>query len=157
MAEMTLSEFFSWASKQGWAGGTKATDLVNLAGWKVINIQGPDGWSYRDQWTVNPMTNRSFGMTTIFRRSSIMWLMSYGGKYPVKCTPFLKRALLESHSAGNFNGGRGPTTLLDTESDLTYLNNANGNIHQFEGKEEIYERGTLLGFHSYHGMSLLDP
>ena len=156
-----IQSFFFKAMQMGYAvEKITKTKVLDMPQHKEIRYEDGD-FLLVDRWCVNPDSNKSIGTTTIWQEEKPVWFMSYGGVYPKRLIPTLKRALSRTYLKAIFRGGRGEG-MDDFEAGVFYINRVeNNNFSQFNGREEVIFRlpGTYIvgsrGYHDYWGMSLL--
>ncbi len=153
---------FCEAILAGYAGNGMSVRKIRLANGEKTNIwQSRNGdWVVVDRWTTTTLSNWSAGTTTVLYKNQAVWWMSYGGWYDKSVIPFLKEALKNAYKRGAFIGGRGREHFSDPEfPGLAYTNKVSPvrkDPTMFDGEEQIIGAGgELMGFHRYHGMSLL--
>ena len=142
----------------GYAGGDRAVGLRVLVKKEKNKHKVTayfDGYKIEDKWNTFPNSQCSEGVTTIYYNDSPIWRMHYGGNYPEKVIPFLKKMLASSYNVRSFRGGRGPFVRSNTEYE--YHNNPLGDFYRFSGQEKIldFKSKKLLGYHDYFGMALI--
>jgi hypothetical protein len=129
--------------------------FVGDRGTKRNTWKGEDGWLAIDEWRTTRIGDGSYGTTSIYHNTILLWEMQYGGYYPERVIPFLRRALMQSYSQQRWCGGRGPSEFF--ENDFCYVNDARQgtDFASFHGREMIEERingvWTPVGEHHYRG------
>ncbi len=117
--------------------------------------QNDAGWIGIDEWRTTSLGDRSNGATSIYYNQTLIWEMTYGGSYPARTIPFLRKALLQSYIQRRWHGGRGPE--MYREGNLVYYNEVHpdSDFTSFGGKEwvleTIDEKPTPVGSHQYRG------
>ncbi|KKR29828.1 MAG: hypothetical protein UT61_C0021G0019 [Candidatus Woesebacteria bacterium GW2011_GWA1_39_8] len=158
---------FFEAMMDGWVGegNRRSIKTKDDDGYVTITYETEDGkYKVVDRYCTT-LSDRSGGTTTIFFRTSLIWIavwwMAYGGHYPESTIPFLKHALKENYEGRVFNGGRGPAyfPFPPCQEERLYTNHFYGDFTSFRGEESINsfkpnEVGRI-GFHKYFGMSFL--
>jgi len=119
----------------------------------------PKDWFAIDEWRSTQCGNGSNGTTSIYYRTHPIWEMQYGGFYPERVIPFLKKALSANYIHQIWIGGRGPKVYFD--SVYRYRNRPTDMslFEEFKGKETIHEQvdgqWTEIGHHYYRGGFLI--
>lgn len=157
--DQEIVEFFCQAMTEGWAGNCPKVTITDLPGSKVITFEDED-LKLVDLYFVGLDSLKSSGTTIIWYQNQPIWIMHYGGIYPKRVIPFVKRALLANYEHGRFVGGRGPRLYDDSiDPDYLYINQIReGDASSFSGREEVLDRktkGGMFGFHEYWGMRLM--
>lgn len=107
-----------------------------------------------DLWFTSKFNNKSFGITIIWYKQSPVWFMVYAGEYEHDATLFLKDVLAQTYKNKSFHGGRGVPSYVGSK--FTYHNNqTKSGFEDFGGKETIYKKHEVRGWHKYWGMSLI--
>ena len=159
MVDMNYAEkFFCRAMAQVWVSGGLIEKHPLLPGHDLFTFE-EGNFCLRDFWCGND--DKSAGTTVIEFKSTPIWVMHYGGRYPKFAIPFLKRVLARQYQEGIFEGGRGPDGIIDLPaSEMVYRNKIyDGRFTHFSGMEEITSADNetkLIGFHEYFGLWLLD-
>ena len=155
-------QFFFEAMLRGWVfmgrrtGANEITvDKEGFSNFTYMNVHHP--FKLHDRWIVGE-GGRSVGTTMIWdlESSAPIWFMSCGGQYEKKAIPLVKMALRRSYGLRNFYGGRGSQQAKFRG--MLYLNTPKDNrFDDFSGFERVWvdSTGQSLGFHRYHGMSLI--
>jgi hypothetical protein len=153
-----IKSFFFKAMAEGWAASGEKKTVSPLPGYKAITFQD-ENYYLIDCYCVNPSSDKSAGITTIYFQDNPVWIMNYGGCYEKQVIDFLKLALTETINKQEFIGGRGPQKFAHREfKGLMYINNpVLFDFSEFKGREEVYDflTGIHYGYHDYWGMSLL--
>lgn len=152
---------FFRAMLAGWAGGVEAKPVPNEPGFKQTDYKDGD-FRVLDKYVKGRdsnllSSNLSTGTTTVWYFEEPVWVMTYGGQYREDEIPFLKDVLVHAYRKGEFHGCRGDSCASSGGRALIYSNSYRGDFKKFEGSESItarYDR-VVLGYHWYHGMSLL--
>ncbi|OHA39988.1 MAG: hypothetical protein A3G59_03640 [Candidatus Taylorbacteria bacterium RIFCSPLOWO2_12_FULL_47_20] len=157
-------QFFFKAMLRGWVfmgQRTGANEItVDKEGFSNFFFMDVDKGAFllHDRWIVGA-DGRSVGTTMIWCLDSpnaLVWFMSYGGQYEKKAIPLVKMALRRSYGLRNFYGGRG--SQQTKFKGMLYLNTPKTpRFDNFSGLERVLvdSTGQSLGFHRYHGMSLI--
>lgn len=148
------------ANAPGYESGAPKIVIPGLPGDERV-IQFKHGlYEMTDQYVVTP-AGWSTGVTKVRYDGETVHAGHYGGFYPERVLWFLKFALKQPKTPGEFAGGRGPRFFPDERGTLVYVNTPEpgSTFSRYHGKEEIFDvrTGTSLGFHEYWGMSFLSP
>lgn len=117
--------------------------------------KGEDGWLGIDEWRTTPIGEGSNGTTSIYHNNTLLWEMQYGGSYPERAIPFLRRALLQTYNQQRWCGGRGAMQFF--EGDFRYFNDVSdgSDFASFHGREmiegKVNDVWTPIGGHHYRG------
>lgn len=152
-----IKKFFFKAMINGYVSSDDKIKITEMPEYKAIPFK--EGKFYLlDNYLTTPYSDKSAGTTTIWYNNKPVWIMHYGGYYKEPVIPLLKKALKKTYKTSQFFGARGPSTLIDSENSLVYINSPKMNdFERFEGREEIFDiqKNISLGYHEYWGMSLL--
>ncbi len=124
-------------------------------GTKRNTWEGLSGWYGIDEWRTTDLGEGSNGVTSIYYRGHLIWEMQYGGQYPNRVIPFLRKMLERNYTQGIWLGGRGPAAYK--EGVFSYENRVEkNNFADFCGKETVYEiypngGDHAIGHHYYRG------
>lgn len=137
-----LAEFIVEANKNTWAAD-KGEVTPQRPGCKELDYKKED-WHLRDSYTGY---FRAPGMTIIYYKGQPAWTMAYGGsgmeedKYEITGSTFdfLKAALMKVTPQLPY---RGPKNYRDGE--YKYKLRVNGDLADFDGKEEIFKNKELV-------------
>ena len=152
--------FFFKAMLQGYARSVEKAMAYDMPGYKDIDFHEGD-WRCLDRYCTTPLSDKSAGSTTIWYRSTPVWVMHYGGQYKEEVIDFLKLALRCNYEEAIFLGCRGPEWFTHQRSSLLYTNalfpgsQHFGAFSGFESIKDTADNNRLLGYHGYMGMSLL--
>jgi len=152
-----IQEFFFRAMLQGWVADAPRIDMPRMPGYKASFFE--EGSFYLLDCWCNLPSGKSSGTTNIFHKDVPVWVMTYGGYYQRNVSAFVKEALQAAYQEQEFFGGRGPLRYEKREKyPFSYRNNPSmgGLFERFFGKEIVYDlESRVVGYHTYHGMSLL--
>jgi hypothetical protein len=146
---------FYEALLDGYVGECKnSTKTKDLDGFTIITYVSGD-YKIVDRYITSSYAGLSWGVTTIFYRGGIIWVMTYCGHYSKEVIPFLKEALRRTYSSKIFRGGRGPKHIYGEK--LSYFNGYRGNFSNFSSHEYIEKRHSFkkMGFHNCEGGKLI--
>ena len=155
ITEEAMRYAFFDALLQGYAGQNPPTRIGNDLPSSKFTTFKKDNLIVVDCWQVTPLSDKSFGTTTISGPNGLLWMMQYWGRYPEFVIPFLQNALASAYEVGMFMGGRGPHWYSD--EGLVYINTPSleSTFEEFSGMEYVFDKGGFLkGWHKYHGMKL---
>lgn len=157
-----VQRFFFRAQRHGWAADAASHLVPDMPGYKEISFR-EGNFTMIDRYCVNSDSKKSAGMKTIWFQDMPVWVMNYGGWYDKAVIPFLKDALCVAYAEETFFGGRGPLAFREGDDPqfqyLIYSNSpCKNDFREFRGSECIVAEDvqTLLGSHTYSGMSLLE-
>ena len=150
---MNLTEFFTKASLEKYAGGKGETDSQRH-GFKELEYKESD-WYYRDSYTG---FFRSWGQTVIYEKDQPVWIHLYGGgmepehkddkDFAIQTFLFLKKALTEGLKQKGFRP-RGPDDFKYDKWE--YACAWEGTIEKFFGSEKISFKGKVVFTHDFLG------
>ncbi len=150
-----IEHAFLEAMANGYAQGAPMSAIAELSGSHATTFKWGD-CKVIDCYFTTPYSDKSTGQTMIWHKDVPVWVMHYGGAYAKIAIPFLKECLSQAYVEDRqFYGGRGRHCVRGES--LTYFNNMfKFSFYNFKGMEKIFDStGECLGYHWYHGMSLL--
>ncbi len=143
-----VENVFFKAMLAGYASNTKVKteNMPGMPGYKFIEFVDGD-FCVKDIWC------KSSGFTSIWYKGVLVWTISFGGKYPKDCIPFLKEVLRKAYVNKHSVGYRGDNVA--TNDEYTYINKVavGSNFAHFHGTEYIFCAKTFkkIGYHHYFG------
>lgn len=175
-----IERFYYRAMLDGWASGSgEFSQILALPGHHLFQKR-QDDLLLVDMWTHTPMSPRSAGTTTIYKRFDVddvpIWQMHYWGEYEKAEREFLKfcvrvgyQILLEEmqNRRNPFNGCRGANLHKEDDGERVYINDPphGATFRRFTGSEMILrdmhadpqrpKDEEILGWHDYAGMALV--
>jgi len=147
---MKIFKFLVKAKKSTYASNGELGEKKLPDGTKELTYSEKDMF-YRDRYTgFNPFS----GQEIVFDNKKAIWSMNYYGKcfsliMSKKIYSFLKKALFQVNEKHPFRGPK-----MFKEGNWKYINNVNGDIKDFDGREEIYYKGKKIYELKYHGGKL---
>lgn len=146
-----LAKFLVKAKKSTYAGDAQNIQ-AQRPGFEELEFKEGD-LEYRDSYFG---FYQAPGQEVVRFKGKPVWVMAYSGgmkkeyhgnkDFSEQTFSFLKKALLKIDESSPF---RGPSTLK--EGDYEYINEVEGDIAQFKGRERILYKGKEVCFHDYIG------
>ena len=146
-----LVEFIILAKKEAYAGDGKELD-PQRPGFKELDFRQEDLY-YRDSYSGFFFAQ---GQEVVYHKGKPIWAMAYSGgmrreyhgdiPFAKTVFGFLKQALLKVEKSRPF---RGPTRL--EEGDLLYVDESDGDVKEFRGREKIFYKGKEVFRQDYIG------
>ena len=147
---MELKEFLIKAKKATYASSGEGINNALEDGSKELIFE-ENPFKYKDRYFgFDPFV----GQEIVWKNNQLVWAMNYYGKIlgdiisQKEVYNFLKKALSLVEEKRPF---RGPSEF--EENDFKYVDESNGTIDLFEGKEEIFYKGQIVYILYYHGGS----
>jgi len=148
---MELSKFLVKAKIATYASEGEANERVLEDGAKELTFES-DGFRYRDRYYgFNPFV----GEEIVWKDDKIVWSMNYFGKISSDVVSgkevykFLQSAMRQVKEDRPF---RGPNNFKS--GDFEYIDESNGDVHNFTGIEKILFKGKEIYRLNYHGGSM---
>jgi len=148
---MELSKFLVKAKIATYASEGEANERVLEDGAKELTFES-DGFRYRDRYYgFNPFV----GEEIVWKDDKIVWSMNYFGKISSDVVSgkevykFLQSAMRQVKEDRPF---RVPNNFKS--GDFEYIDESNGDVHNFTGIEKILFKGKEIYRLNYHGGSM---